>query len=167
MNDTTEKYFKRVSNFLYDLGQLAIELKQSDFNKEQFTKTFKNWKENELPEIFETAGENIGLPFLEKKLDAKGWQERRLFPAPFYDLQGVWSGETYRSLFDEEAVGETVGIFKRISNRRLEYGYKLTKKTKHINVNLGISEGFLNSEVKRISDVIIQKVKDIRNKYLV
>lgn len=82
-------------------------------------------------------------------------------------MQGVWSGETYRSLFDEEAVGETVGIFKRISNRRLEYGYKLTKKTKHINVNLGISEGFLNSEVKRISDVIIQKVKDIRNKYLV
>lgn len=165
MSDT-QKDFERVTRFLYDLGQLAIELKQSDFNKEQFTKTFENWKKDELPEIFETAGENIGLPFREKKLDARGWQERRLFPAPFYDLQGVWSGETYRALFDEKMVGDTIGIFKHITNNKLEYGYKAGEKTRYINVNLGISEGFLNQEVNRISEVIINKVKDIRSKYL-
>lgn len=166
MNET-EKDFERVSRFLYDLGQLAIELKRSDFNKEQFTETFKNWKEDELPDIFETAGENVNLPFREKNLDTRGWQERRLFPAPLYDLQGVWSGETYRSLFDEKAVGDTIGIFKRISRNRLEYGYKAGAKTKYINVNLGISEGFLNKEVNRISEVIINKVRAIRSKYQV
>ena len=156
-----------VSNFLYDLGQFAIEIKKGDFYKQQLNITFENWKENELPEIFDTAGKNVKLPFRKKKLKSTGWQKQRLFDAPQYDLAGVWTGETYRALFDERAVGDTVGIFKRVSKNRLEYGYKLNKKTKYINVNLGVSKKFFDAEVKRISKIIIEKVENIRRKYAV
>ena len=156
-----------VSNFLYDLGQFAIEIKQGNFYKEQLNITFENWKKNELPEIFDTAGRNIKLPFLKKKLKATGWQKQRLFDAPPYDLAGVWTGETYRALFDERKVGDRVGIFKRIDNNKLQYGYKLDKQTKYLNVNIGVSKKFFNSEVKRISNIIIEKIEKIRSKYAV
>lgn len=156
-----------VSNFLYDLGQLAIEIKQGKFYKEQLNITFKNWKKNELPKIFDTAGKSVNLPFRKKKLKSTGWQKQRLFDAPPYDLTGVWTGETYRALFDERKVGDTVGIFKRISKNRLEYGYKLDKQTKYLNVNLGVSKKFFNAEVKRISDIIIEKIENIRSKYAI
>lgn len=156
-----------VSNFLYDLGQLAIEIKQGKFYKEQLNITFENWKKNELPEIFDTAGKSVKLPFRKKKLKSTGWQKQRLFDAPPYDLAGVWTGETYRALFDERKVGDTVGIFKRISKNRLEYGYKLDKQTKYLNVNLGVNKKFFNAEVKRISDIIIEKIENIRSKYAI
>ena len=165
MNDNLN--ISDVSNFLYDLGQFAIEIKKGDFYKQQLNITFENWKKDELPEIFDTAGKSVKLPFRKKKLKSTGWEKVRLFDAPQYDLAGVWTGETYRALFDERTVGDTVGIFKRVSRNRLEYGYKLTKKTEYINVNLGISKEFLNEEAKRISEVIMNKIEDIRRKYAV
>lgn len=156
-----------VSNFLYDLGQFAIEIKQCNFYKEQLNITFENWKKNELYEIFDTAGRNIKLPFRKKKLKATGWEKQRLFDAPPYDLAGVWTGETYSALFDERKVGDRVGIFKHIDNNKLQYGYKLNKQTKYLNVNLGVSKKFFDSEVKRISNIIIEKIENIRSKYAV
>ena len=156
-----------VSQFLYELGQFAIEIKKGDFYKQQLNITFENWKKDELPEIFNTAGKNVKLPFRKKKLKSTGWEKQRIFEAPQYDLAGVWTGETYRALFDERAVGDTVGIFKRISRKRLEYGYKLNKKTEYINVNLGVSKKFLNAEAERISKVILENIENIRRKYAV
>ena len=45
--------------------------------------------------------------------------------------------------------------------------YKGKDITKYINVNLGVSKEFLDSEAKRIADVITDIFEDIRNKYTI
>ena len=115
------------------------------------------------------SGRNIKNPFKPKK-DNTNWFKFRKFQAPLKNMQGIHTGETYHALFRGLKVGEKIDIFKRISNNRLSYGYRAKYKskdiTKYINVNIGVSEEFMNKEANRIADIIIEMMEDIRNKYI-
>lgn len=166
----TEEQFNNIARFFYSMSQLAIKLRKGDFYKEQYFIFMDNWQNKELDNIFNTAGRNIGNPFNKKK-DNPNWFKYRKFPAPYRNMQGIHTGETYHALFRGVKVGKKIDIFKRISRNKLQYGYKANYKgkdiTKYINVNLGVSKEFLDSEAKRIAEVITDIFEDIRNKYTI
>ena len=165
MNDN----FDNIARCIYDLMQLNLKIKKSDFYKKQYLTFLDNWQNEELDNIFNTAGRNIKNPFKPKK-DNTNWFKFRKFQAPLKNMQGIHTGETYHALFRGLKVGEKIDIFKRISNNRLSYGYRAKYKskdiTKYINVNIGVSEEFMNKEANRIADIIIEMMEDIRNKYI-
>ena len=154
---------------IYDLSQIIVKIKKSNFYKEQYEKFLLNWKEGELENIFKTGGRNINNAMKPKK-NNPNWFKFRKFPAPSQNLLGIWTGETRYALVRGFKVGNKIEIFKRISNNKLQYGYKAKYKskdiTKYINVNIGISEKFMNEEANRIADIIIEMMEDIRNKYV-
>lgn len=160
----------RVGRFLYELAQLNIQLKKGDFYKEQYLTFLDNWQNEELDNIFNTAGGNINNPFKPKK-DNPNWFKFRKFKAPQKNMQGIYTGETYHALFRGFKVGDKIDIFKKISRNKLQYGYKANYKskdiTKYINVNLGVSEEFLNKEADRIAEILIEIIDNIREKYSV
>lgn len=166
----TDNELDRVGRFLYELAQLNIQLKKGDFYKEQYLIFLDNWQNEELDNIFNTAGGNINNPFRSKK-DNPNWFKFRKFPAPQKNMQGIHTGETYHALFRGFKVGDKIDIFKRISRNKLQYGYKANYKskdiTKYINVNLGVSEDFLNKEASRIAETLIEIIDNIREKYSV
>lgn len=166
----TDNELDRVGRFLYELAQLNIQLKKGDFYKEQYLIFLDNWQNEELDNIFNTAGKNINNPFRPKK-DNPNWFKFRKFPAPQKNMQGIYTGETYHALFRGFKVGDKIDIFKRISRNKLQYGYKANYKskdiTKYINVNLGVSEDFLNKEADRIAEILIEIIDNIREKYSV
>ena len=164
------KDLDRVGRFLYELAQLNIQLKKGDFYKEQYEIFLMNWKNEDLENIFNTAGKNINNLFKPKK-DNPNWFKFRKFPAPQKNMQGIYTGETYHALFRGFKVGDKIDIFKRISRNKLQYGYKAKYKSKditeYINVNLGVSEEFLNKEASRIAETLIEIIDNIREKYSV
>lgn len=166
----TEEQFNNIARFLYALSRLAIEIKRGNFYKQQYEIFLANWKDTDFENIFKTGGQNIQNPMRAKK-NNPNWFKFRKFPAPQKNMQGIHTGETYHALFRGFKVGDKIDIFKRISRNKLQYGYKANYKskdiTKYINVNLGVSEDFLNKEASRIAETLIEIIDNIREKYSV
>ena len=166
----TEEQFNNIARFLYALSRLAIEIKRGNFYKQQYEIFLDNWKDTDFENIFKTGGQNIKNPMRSKK-NNPNWFKFRKFPSPNQNLLGIWTGETRYALLKGMKVGKKIDVFKRISNKKIQYGYKAKYKskdiTKYINVNLGISKEFLDSEAKRIAEVITDIFEDIRNKYTI
>ncbi|WP_297248530.1 hypothetical protein [uncultured Brachyspira sp.] len=151
----TEEQFNNIARFLYALSRLAIEIKRGNFYKQQYEIFLANWKDTDFENIFKTGGQNIQNPMRAKKNNP--------------NLLGIWTGETRYALLRGMKVGNKIDVFKRISNKKIQYGYKAKYKskdiTKYINVNLGISKEFLDSEAKRIANVIEDLFGDIVKEY--
>ena len=164
----TEEQFNNIARFLYALSRLAIEIKRGNFYKQQYEIFLANWKDTDFENIFKTGGQNIQNPMRSKK-NNPNWFKFRKFPGPNQNLLGIWTGETRYALLRGMKVGNKIDVFKRISNKRIQYGYKAKYKskdiTKYINVNLGISKEFLDSEAKRIAKVIEDLFGDIVKEY--
>lgn len=165
------KDLDRVGRFLYELAQLNIQLKKGDFYKEQYEIFLMNWKNEDFENIFNTAGGNINNPFKPKKDNPNWFKFRKFRVYPLVNTQGIHTGETKYALMRGFKVGDKIDIFKKISRNKLQYGYKANYKskdiTKYINVNLGVSEDFLNKEADRIAEILIEIIDNIREKYSV
>lgn len=167
----TDNELDRVGRFLYELAQLNIQLKKGDFYKEQYEIFLMNWKNEDFENIFNTAGKNINNPFKPKKDNPNWFKFRKFRVYPLVNTQGIHTGETKYALIRGFKVGKKIDIFKRISRNKLQYGYKAKYKSKditeYVNVNLGVSEDFLNKEASRIAETLIEIIDNIREKYSV
>lgn len=117
------------------------------------------YRRDMVPEIFETAGASVGLPFREKKTTK--WREYRAFPsAPAKLMTGVWSGETYEGLFKGEAAGSEVSIISKINSRQITFGFKADYR----NVKIGLNDEFIKSQTEKsaqfFGNLAIQFLKD-------
>lgn len=149
--------FQKVARFIKQLSDAILSVRKGDFYKDQFELLLVNYRDDVLDDTFKSGGSNINNLFKSKKPSSL-WKERRKYNALMPDTPGIWSGETYRALKDGSNVGNRISIFKKVSKNQFMYGYKAKYKskdiTKHINVNLGLPDNFIERETERITDAL-------------
>lgn len=144
-----------------DISKMVASLEsflRNDVEQIKTTKPFiKDFRQQEIPEILKTAGENIQAPFRDKK--NKEWKKYRKFAVPTGWYKGIWSGETYYALWTGKST-TNIGIHQVVEPGYVEYGYDTDNdSSKYINFNLGLSDNFYNEQQNKYYERALKMIE--------